>query len=109
MYATIQVRINASDAVRDYLVYQCRQSNNLINSAIYHVKQAHFEDCPKGEFFSGDEFRAGFQLQRVKTANYIELCTFLKDNANYKALGGQPAQQTLKSVAESFSSYTLFG
>lgn len=105
MYATIQVRINASDAVKDYLVYQCRQSNNLINSAIYHVKQSHFEDCPRGEFFSGDEFRTGFKLQRVKTAKYAELCTSLKDNPNYKALGGQSAQQTLKSVAESFSSY----
>jgi putative transposase len=105
MYGTIQVKINVSDEVRDYLIYQCRQSNSLINSAIYAVKQSHFEDCPKGEFFAGDEFRSGFKLQRVKTAKYAELCLNLKNNPHYKALGGQSAQQSLKSVAESFSSY----
>jgi putative transposase len=106
MYGTIQVKINVSDEIRDYLIYQCRQSNSLINSAIYQVKQAHFEDCPRGEFFTGDEFRSGFKLQRVKSAKYADLCLELKDNPHYKALGGQSAQQTLKSVAESFTSYT---
>lgn len=105
MYGTIQVKLNVSEAVRDYLVYQCRQSNSLVNSAIYHAKQAHFEQCPRGEFFTGDEFRSGFKLQRVKTAKYATLCSELQDNPHYKALGGQSAQQTLKSVAESFSSY----
>lgn len=105
MYGTIQVRLNVSDEVKDYLIYQCRQSNSLINSTIYHVKQAHFEDCPRGEFFSADEFRAGFKLGRVKTAKYAALCMELKNNPHYKALGGQSAQQSLKSVAESFSSY----
>ena len=105
MYATIQVRIKVSDAVIDYLTYQCRQSNNLINSAIYHIKQAHFEDCPRGEYFKDDEFRSGFKLQRVKTARYLDLAAKFKDNFNYKSLGGQSAQQTLKSVAESFTSY----
>ena len=105
MYGTIQVKLNVSEAVRDYLVYQCRQSNNLINSAIYHAKQAHFEQCPRGEFFTGDEFRSGFKLQRVKTAKYASLCLELQNNPHYKALGGQAAQQSLKSVAEAFTSY----
>jgi putative transposase len=105
MYATKQVRINVSDETRDYLIYQCRQSNSLTNSVIYYIKQAHFEDCPRSEFFSGDEYRSGFKLQRVKTANYADLCMELKDNPHYKALGGQSAQQTIKTVAESFTSY----
>lgn len=105
MYATLQVKLNVAEEIRDYLVYQCQQSNNLVNSAIYYVKQTHFEDCPRGEFFSGDEFKTGFKLQRVKTAKYADLCLNLKDNLNYKALGGQSAQQTLKTVAESFKSY----
>lgn len=105
MYGTVQVRLNVSDEVKDYLIYQCHQSNSLINSAIYYVKQAHFEDCPRGEFFTGDEFRTGFKLGTVKTAKYATLCTELKESPNYKALGGQSAQQSLKSVAESFSSY----
>ena len=105
MYGTILVKLNVSEAVRDYLIYQCRQSNSLINSAIYHTKQGHFEDCPRVEFFTGDEFRSGFKLQRVKTAKYASLCSELQNNPHYKALGGQAAQQTLKSVAESFNSY----
>jgi putative transposase len=105
MYGTIQVRLNVSEEIKDYLIYQCRQSNSLINSTIYQVKQAHFEDCSRGEFFSIDEFRTGFKLGKVKTAKYAALCLQLKENPHYKALGGQSAQQSLKSVAESFSSY----
>jgi putative transposase len=105
MYGTIQVKINASDAVQDYLAYQCKQANSLINSTIYQVKQKHFEACPRVEFFTGDEFRSGFKLIRVKTANYAELCSSMKDSPHYKSLGGQSAQQTLKSVSESFASY----
>ncbi|MEB3249640.1 MAG: hypothetical protein VKK07_09880, partial [Merismopediaceae bacterium] len=105
MYATIQVRLNVADEVRDYLLYQCHQANNLSNSAIYYVRQTHFESCPRKEFFSGDEYRSVFQLRRVKTANYVELCSLFKENSHYKALGGQLAQQTLKTVSESFTSY----
>jgi putative transposase len=105
MYGTIQVRINVSDEIRDYLLYQCRQSNSLINSAIYHVKQAYYLVCPQKEYFLGDEYRIGFKTQRVKTAKYAELCLQFKDNPHYRALGGQSAQQTLKSVSEAFASY----
>jgi putative transposase len=73
MYGTIQVKLNIDDAARDYLVYQCRQSNSLTNSTIYQIKQAHFEDCPRTAYFQGDEYRSGFKLQRVRTANYAEL------------------------------------
>jgi putative transposase len=105
MYGTIQVKLNIDDATRDYLIYQCRQSNSLTNSTIYQIKQAHFEDCPRNKYFRGDEYRSGFKLQRVRTANYAELCLMMKDNLHYQALGGQAAQQTLKTVAESFKSY----
>lgn len=98
MYGTIPVKIEVTDQVRDYLVYQCRQSNSLINSTIYQVKQSHFEDCPRTGFFVGDEFRDGFKLQRVKTAKYADLCAQLKDNPHYKALGGQSAQQSIVGV-----------
>jgi hypothetical protein len=43
----------------------------------------------------------------VKTANYAELCSGIKDNPHYNALGGQTEQQTLKSVAEVFSALTI--
>lgn len=95
MYGTIQVKINVPDEVRDYLVYQCRQSNSLLNSTIYHVKQKHFEDCPRSEFFTGDEFGTGFKLQRVKTAKYADLClqmkgkSFIVDGRKLKSINQQ--------------------
>jgi IS605 OrfB family transposase len=105
MYGTIQVKIKADDVAMDFLVHQCKQSNSLINSAIYAVKQAHFEDCPRSEYYRDDVFCSGFKLRSVKTAKYAELCLKLKDNKHYKALGGQAAQQSLKSVSESFKSF----
>ena len=50
MYGTIQVKIKADDVAMDFLVHQCKQSNSLINSAIFAVKQAHYEDCPRTEY-----------------------------------------------------------
>ncbi|MBJ7899746.1 MAG: IS200/IS605 family element transposase accessory protein TnpB, partial [Cyanobacteria bacterium RI_101] len=105
MYGTIQVRLNVPDPVRDYLVYQCQQANKLINCATYIARQLHFEQSPKKTFFVADEFRVGRSLGRVKTAGYYDLWHELKENPHYVALGGQPAQQVLKGVAESFSSY----
>lgn len=105
MYGTISVKINAKFEVMAYLAHQCQQANSLINSTLYHIRMAHFDVCPKREFFDIDGlFRSEFKTQFV-TAKYAELCLILKDNPHYKALGGQCAQQTLKSVAESFSSY----
>lgn len=105
MYGTIQVRLNVSDAVMAYLVPQCQHSNSLINSTLFEVRQSHFEPCPRVEFFdSQGMYRSEFKTKTVK-APYAGLCSEMKDNLHYKVLGGQCAQQTLKSVSESFTSF----
>lgn len=105
MFRTIQVRLNVSDQVLAYLTHQCQQSNNLNNCAVFQVRQKHFESCERVEFFDKDGFyRSEFKTKRVQ-ASYPELCKSMTDNPHYKALGGQCAQQTLKSVVESFSSF----
>jgi hypothetical protein len=38
-------------------------------------------------------------------ASYADLCKQLKNNKHYVALGGQQAQQTIKSVVEGITSY----
>jgi putative transposase len=105
LYGTIQIRLKVSDAVMAYLVHQCQHSNSLINSTLFNVRQSHFEDCPRVEFFdtSGD-YRSEFKTKAVK-APYAHLCSVMKGNPHYKVLGGQCAQQTLKSVSESFTSF----
>ena len=88
-----------------YLVHQCQHANSLINSTIFALRQAHFQSCPHRTFFDKDGiFRSGFKLRAVK-ASYPELCKLMKNNIHYKVLGGQCAQQTLKGVVESFSSF----
>lgn len=91
MYGTIQVRLNVSDAVMSYLVYQCQHSNNLINSTLFEARQSHFESCPRVEFFDANGFyRSEFKAQTVK-APYAHLCSTMKDNPHYRVLGGQCA------------------
>ncbi|MDX2097366.1 MAG: transposase [Leptolyngbyaceae cyanobacterium bins.59] len=103
MYGTTQIRLGEN--LQDYWVHQCCHSNSLINCTQFEVRQAHFDTCPRFEFFDADGFyRSGFKSKPVK-ASYADLCRVMKDNPHYKVLGGQCAQQTLQSVVESFRSF----
>ena len=94
-----------SDELRDYFVWLCHQSNNLYNSALYQIRQTHFESCPTYSFFDeNDCYRVTYKNRLVK-ASYAQLCKDFKENKHYQALGGQQAQQCLKSVVEAISSY----
>ncbi|MEM1394994.1 MAG: transposase [Cyanobacteria bacterium P01_H01_bin.150] len=96
------------DTEREFWSSQCRISNSLFNVAIYQIRQAHFEKLNNSELFAtywrGDEFKKGRKLTRIR-ANYPELYHQVKLDPNYKALHSQVAQQTIKSVTESFSSF----
>lgn len=106
MYKTIQVKLNVSDAVMDFLTHQGHAANSLINSAHYQIRQRHYAECPRVEFFDKDDFyRSSLKIKKVQDTGYANLCTLMKDNLHYQQLGGQCAQQTLKSVSEQYSSY----
>lgn len=101
----IQISGNATEQVVDYLIYGCQQAAKLANCATYIVRQAHFEVCPVVEFFDeNDMYRQAFKSKTVKTS-YATLCKELASNIHYQALGGQQAQQVIKSVVESFRSF----
>ncbi len=94
-----------NDELKDYFVWLCHQSNNLYNSALYRIRQAHFESCTTYNYFDeNDCYRTAYKDSLVK-AIYPQLCKDFKDNKHYQALGGQQAQQCLKSVVEGISSY----
>ncbi|MGL6340498.1 MAG: RNA-guided endonuclease InsQ/TnpB family protein [Waterburya sp.] len=94
-----------NDELRDYFVWLCHQSNNLYNSALYQIRQTHFESCPTYNYFDeNDCYRLAYKDRLVK-ASYAQLCKDFKDNKHYQALGGQQAQQCLKSVVEAINSY----
>ncbi|XWK91349.1 MAG: transposase [Phormidium sp.] len=91
--------------MKAYLIHQCQHSNSLINATLYEIRQSHFATCPRVELFDKDGiYRSEFKTKKVKAA-YAQLCLEMKANPHYKVLGGQCAQQTLKSIAESFSSF----
>ncbi len=96
---------NIDDESHSYLLWCCEQSNNLYNSTLFKIRQAHFEQCAHQYFFDKyDQYRRSFKLTKVK-ANYAQLCKELKENPNYQALGGQQGQQTIKSVVEGIKAY----
>ena len=96
---------NIDDEAEAILIWLAHQSNSLYNSALFSVRQAHFQVCETRTFFDKDEqYRCAFKNRYVR-ASYPQLCQDFKTNKHYIALGGQQAQQCLKSVVEGITSY----
>ncbi|NEN98006.1 MAG: IS200/IS605 family element transposase accessory protein TnpB [Moorea sp. SIO3I7] len=109
MYKTIPVRAEFTDEEEAFWVFQCQRANSLINCAIYYIKQKHYDWLKEqleaySTYWRGDELRLGWKTYKCIT-KYPELDKVLKMNPHYKAMAAQSAQQTLKSVGESISSY----
>ncbi len=106
LYQTQQVRLNVNDATRALIQFQSEAAKNLYNSVLYQVRQDYFESNQEFVELCGrdDIPRLVRKLKRVK-ASYAQLCKQFKQHPNYKILGGQCAQQTIKSVVESVTSY----
>ena len=109
MYRTIPIQAKFTDEELAFWVDQCQHANSLINSAIYHTRQTYYSKLEQqGKAFTtywrGDELRYGWKTYKCNTT-YPELDKVLKDNPHYKAMAAQSAQQTLKSIGESITSY----
>lgn len=86
-------------------MWQLRQVNSLKNCVTFEIRPAHFEQTQPATWFDAQELcRSGHKTKKVR-ANYRELAAKFKSHAHYKAIGGQQAQQAIKSVREAFSSY----
>jgi IS605 OrfB family transposase len=89
MYKCQQTRIkatsNSNSNLLPILEHICATANNLINCGIYFSRQTFFN--------------------KHRIVNKYEPINNLKEQANYKALHSQCAQQVLKTVAQSFKSY----
>jgi putative transposase len=109
LYKTILVKARFTEEELAFWVDQGEHANSLINSAIYETRQRHYAMLHKsGDAYSvywrDDELRYGWKTYHCKTT-YPEFDKILKDNPHYKAMAAQSAQQTLKSVGESITSY----
>ena len=71
-------------SVREYQTLRllCRLSKNLYNETLYNVRQ--------------------FYLAEKKYLNYVASYHVCKDSVNYKSLGTDIAQQTMKVVDRAF-------
>jgi IS605 OrfB family transposase len=108
LYRTIPVRARFSYEEELFWLDQCQQVNSLINCAVYQARSAYFAKLESlsayTTYWRGDDLCCGWKAYRSETT-YPELDKQLKDNPHYKALAAQSAQQTLKTVGESISSY----
>ncbi|MEG3929650.1 transposase, partial [Microcoleus sp. T3_D1] len=84
-YGCQQNLINADFSLKAILEFVCGESNKLANCALYYGRQLYFKT---GKIPGKYDFHKMF-----------------KSNLHFKALYSHVAQQTLTSVAESFSSY----
>jgi IS605 OrfB family transposase len=109
LYRTVPIKAKFTEEEKIFWVDQCSQANSLINSAIYHAKQTHYSRLEQTDdalttYWRGDELRYSWKTYKCRTT-YPELDKVLKDNPHYKAMAAQSAQQTLKTVGESITSY----
>lgn len=109
MYRTIPVKATFTDEEKAFWLFQCEHANSLWNCATYYSKQKHYGWLEQQSeafttYWKGDVLRYGWKTYKC-SVKYAELCKELKDNPHYKVMAAQSAQQTLKSVAESITSY----
>ena len=109
MYRTIPVKASLTLEEKAFWVNQCEHANSLINESVYHTRQTHYARLEQlGEAFTtywrGDQLCYGWKTYKCNTT-YNELDRVLKGSPHYKAMAAQSAQQTLKTVGESITSY----
>ena len=86
MYGCQQVLVSQNQELINILTFLCEESHKLINMGIYYARQLYFK--------------------AQKTIGKYDLEKIYKDNNHYKVLYSQAAQQILRTVAESFKSYS---
>ncbi len=85
MYGCQQVLISLHPELKAVLEFVCSESNKLANCGTYYARQLYFKTG--------------------KIPKKAELHRLLKTNSHFQSLYSHVAQQTLTSVAESFSSF----
>lgn len=86
MYLTVNQQLkHLSKEEYQSLRYLCHVAKNLVNQAVYNVRQYYF--------------------QETQYLNYQKNYAMLKDSENYKLLNSNMAQQILKDVDGSFQSF----
>lgn len=86
LYGCQQNLINPSDELKAVLEFVCQQANSLTNCGIYYARQLYFKTH--------------------RLIGKYDLEAEYKTNGHFKALYSQAVQQVLRSVYESFQSFS---
>ncbi len=109
MFRTVPIRAKFTLEELSFWEAQCRASNSLYNSALYEFKQAHYKklelEQARSAYWVSDDYRSNWKLRQVTATNYYEVDKLLKPSEHYKLMAAQSAQQTLKEIQESITSF----
>jgi len=111
MYRTIPIRAKFSVEEKLFWIDQCQNSSSLINCAIYYTRQKYYTQLEdkganaKSTYWrDNDQYCSSWKTYKCDVS-YPELDKALKQSSHYKAMAAQSAQQTLKTIGESITSY----
>ena len=106
-YQTQQVKLNVDEATKSVIQFLCKTANRFENTVLYSIRQDYFEKNQDFYIAPGrnDQPRLIRKSKSLTGVSYPKLCKLFKDDPDYSILGGQQAQQSLKSVVERCKSY----
>ena len=92
---------------RSVLQFLCETANRFENTILYSIRQDHFEKNQDFYIAPGrdEQPRLYRKSKAIAGVSYPKLWKQFKDDPDYSILGGQQAQQAIKSVIERVKSY----
>ena len=92
---------------RSVLTFLCEAANRFENTVLYSIRCDYFEKNQDFYLAPGrdDQPRMYRKSKAITGVSYPKLCKQFKDDPDYSLLGGQQAQQAIKSVVERVNSY----
>ena len=106
-YHTQQVKFTGDEITRLVLQFLCETASRFENTVLYSVRRDYFEKNQEFYIAPGrdDQPRMYRKSKAITEVSYPKLWKQFKDHPDYSVLGGQQAQQAIKSVVERCNSY----
>ena len=106
-YHTQQVKFTGDEITRLVLQFLCETASRFENTVLYSVRRDYFEKNQEFYIAPGrdDQPRMYRKSKAITEVSYPKLWKQFKDRPDYSVLGGQQAQQAIKSVVERCNSY----
>ena len=106
-YHTQQVKFTGDEMTRSVLQFLCETANRFENTVLYSIRRNYFEKNQDFYLAPGrdDQPRMYRKSKAITGVSCPKLWKQFKTDSDYSLLGGQQAQQAIKSVVERVNSY----